>query len=399
MAAGKAAESGADVLLLEKMKRPGRKLCITGKGRCNITNIASMDNFIDHFGGTGPFLRKPFSQYFTSDLMSFFESHKLKLVTERGGRVFPASGKAQDVNETLLDWNRRAGVSLKCSSPVTKLGMDDSKVTHVISAGEKYPCDAAILTTGGASYHATGSTGDGYKLAKSAGHSIVPIRPALVPLETAGNYARRMDTLNLRNINAKLFIDGELHREAFGELVFSATGVTGPVILTMSGDAVDAIRAGKKVSLALDLKPALSENKLDARILRDFNSRGEERFGSFLRGFMSKQMVPVCSELLNIPMTRTVSKLSEKDRKRLRIWLKDFKLVVTGWRPFEEAIVTAGGVATDEINQATMESLKIKGLYIAGELLDINANTGGYNLQAAFTTGWIAGGAAAQQEN
>lgn len=391
MAAGQAAEAGADVLVLEKMQRPGRKLSITGKGRCNLTNIAELDSFIDHFGKTGRFLRYAFSQYFTPDLMSFLAKQGLPLVTERGGRVFPASGKAPDVTNTLLTWNKSLGVTINCASPVSKIVTENSRAANVIASGKTYPCDAVILATGGASYPATGSTGDGYKLAEAAGHTIVPIRPALVPLETAGGIAGRMDTLNLKNVKVSMFIDTRKHREAFGELVFTKTGVTGPVILTLSSDAVDAIRADRKVTLSIDLKPALDEKKLDARLQRDLESRAKENFGSFLRGLMAKQMVPVCANLTKIPLKLAVSQITGSDIKRLRSWLKDFQLEVTGYRPFDEAIVTAGGVSTAEIKPETMESLKTKGLYIAGELLDVNADTGGYNLQAAFSTGWLAG--------
>ncbi len=397
MAATQAAESGADVLILEKMKHPGRKLNITGKGRCNITNIAPLNDFISHFNNN--FLQSAFSQYFTPDLMTFLEAQNLKLVTERGGRVFPATGKAPDVTKTLLDAARSLGVETQCSAPVSKLITNNNRIAGVIAKDREYRCNSVILATGGCSYPATGSTGDGYKFAESAGHTIVPTRPALVPLETAGRTTTRMDTLNLRNVNVRMFIDDKMAKEAFGELVFSKTGVTGPVILTLSGDAVDALRANKKVFISIDLKPALNDAKLGARITRDCASRAKENFGSFLRGFMAKQMVPVCANLTRIPMNRAVSRLTDDDRNRLRTWLKDFQLKVTGFRPFAEAIVTAGGVATTEVDPATMESLKTKGLYIAGELLDINADTGGYNLQAAFSTGWLAGHSAAQQEN
>ena len=396
MAAGQAAEARADTLLLEKMERPARKLCIAGKGRCNITNIAELPDFIAHFGKTGNFLRQAFWRFFTPDLMDFFKELGLELVTERGGRVFPASGKASDVLAVLLQWLERCGVQIKLSSKVDELIISDECIKGVVSRGREIPCDAVILATGGASYPATGSTGDGYRLAVSAGHGIVPIRPALVPLETSGDAARKMAGLNLRNVNVHMLVNSKKRKKAFGEMIFTEFGVTGPVILTLSGEAVDAMRDGHKVALSVDLKPALDEKKLDARLLRDIASRGKEQVNSLLRGLLPREMIPVCLNITEIPPDRQASRISAKERRRLLTWLKDFRLEVTGYRPFAEAIVTAGGIDTGELDPRTMESRLTKGLFIAGELLDIQADTGGYNLQAAFSTGWLAGDSAAQ---
>jgi len=366
MAAGQAAESGADTLLLEKMKRPGRKLCITGKGRCNITNAGEITDFIEHFGRTGNFLRQAFSRFFNTDLMDFFKELGLEVVTERGGRVFPASGKAPDVLSVLLQWLKRRGVKIRHSTPVDELVISRGKVSGVVCRGREIPCDAVVLATGGVSYPATGSAGDGYRLGECAGHSIVPVRPALVPLETSGDSAKKMAGLSLKNISVRLIVNSRKRKEAFGEMMFANFGVTGPVILTLSGDAVDALRDGNKVSLSIDLKPALSEKKLDA-----------------------------CLSLTEIPRDCQAAQISAKLRGRLRTWLKDFRLEITGSRQFDEAIVTAGGIDAREINPRTMESRVTKGLFVAGELLDIQADTGGYNLQAAFSTGWLAGRSAA----
>ena len=399
MAAGQAAEAGAETLLLEKMKRTGLKLCITGKGRCNITNIAEISDFISHFGKTGPFLRQAFARFFNTDLMEFFNELGLELVTERGGRVFPASGKAPEVQRVLLQWNKRSGVRIKHSAPVDKILIHNERLTGVIFQGKEVPCDAVILATGGVSYPATGSTGDGYHLSESAGHTVIPVRQALVPLETSGDEAKRMAGLNLRNVNVRMLINGRKKREEFGEIVFTEFGMTGPAILTLSGAAVDSLQSGHKVTLSLDLKPALDEKKLDARLQRDIASRGKEQISSLLRGLIPREMVPVCLDLTRIPADRPVCNISAKERTRLRSWLKDFRLEVTGYRPFAEAIITAGGIDTREIDPRTMESRKTKGLFIAGELLDIQADTGGYNLQAAFSTGWLAGRSAAQITN
>lgn len=391
MAAGQAAQAGADTLLLEKMKRTGLKLCITGKGRCNITNIAEVSDFISHFGKTGTFLRQTFSRFFNTDLIKFFNELGMELVTERGGRVFPASGKAPDVHGVLLRWIKKSGVQIRYSSPVDRILIHDDRITGVVSQGRQILCDAVILATGGLSYPATGSTGDGYTLSESAGHTIIPVRQALVPLETSGDEAKKMDGLNLRNVKTRMFINGKKKREAFGEIVFTGFGITGPSILTLSGEAVDSLRSGYKVILSIDLKPALDEKKLDARLQRDIASQGKKQVSDLLQGLIPRQMIPVCLSSTDIPADRMACNISATERKRLRIWLKDLRFEVTGYRPFTEAIITAGGINTREIDPRTMESRKIKGLFFAGEVLDIQAHTGGYNLQAAFSTGWLSG--------
>ena len=395
MAAGQAAQAGANTLLLEKMKSPGRKLCITGKGRCNITNIAELPDFIAHFGKKGNFLRQSFWRFFAPDLMDFLSEIGLELVTERGGRVFPASGRAPEVLEVLLQWIGQYGVRLKTSTRIEELKIVKERIAGIIYRGKEVSCDALILATGGASYPATGSTGDGYRLAKSVGHDVVPIHPALVPLETNGDEAGEMAGLNLRNVNVSMFIDGKKRKEAFGEMTFTEFGVAGPVILTLSDEAVIALQDGHKVVLSIDLKPALDEKKLDARLLRDFAARGKEPLSTLLGGLLPRKMVPVCLRLTGIPPERQGNRVSAKERLRLRMWLKDFRLQVSGHRSFDEAIITAGGINTREVNPRTLESRRIKGLYFAGELLDIHADTGGYNLQAAFSTGWLAGRSAA----
>lgn len=395
MAAGQAASAGVNTLLLEKMKRPGRKLRITGKGRCNITNTARVDDFIARFGDNGDFLRHTFSQFFNTDLIDFLSRNGLEVTTERGGRVFPATGKAPDVLVALMQWIARSGVQLKYSTPVEKLLLSHGRVSGVVSRGRKYACTAVILATGGASYPATGSTGDGYRIAESVGHNIVPIRPALVPLMVESNNPKLMDGLSLRNTNVRLHIDDKIHREEFGEVTFTKSGISGPVILTLSGQAVDALDANHKVALSLDLKPALSAKKLEARISRDLARRGNDPFKSFLRGLLPRQLVSVCLVQTKTPGKRVANRISPAERERLIHWLKNFHLPVTGYRPFSEAIVTAGGIATEEIDPRTLSSSLVQGLYVAGEVLDINGDTGGYNLQAAFSTGWLAGCSAA----
>ncbi len=395
MAAGQAAEGGARVLLLEKMKRPGRKLCIAGKGRCNVTNSAELTAFINHFGKNGRFLRQTFDRFFSRELTEFFNSKGLELVTERGGRVFPQSGKASDVLKVFLDWLKDLNVEIHPSTTVHRIHTDGGIITGVESSRATLSCDAVILATGGASYPGTGSTGDGYILAKTIGHTLTPIRPSLIPIITDQKHSQQLAGLSLRNIEVRMYINKKKKRQAFGEVTFTDDGLSGPVILTLSGEVVDALRNDDKVNFTIDFKPALDEQKLDARLQRDFQRRHNEPFDSILRGLMPQQLLPLCLFSTGIPADKPGGSISAKERKRLRLWLKNYKIGVAGYRPLKEAIVTAGGVNLKEINPRTMESKHIKGLYIVGELLDIHADTGGYNLQAAFSTGWLAGESAA----
>jgi predicted Rossmann fold flavoprotein len=412
MAAGQAAEMGAKTLLLEKMNHPGRKLRIAGKGRCNITNIAPLPGFINHFGANGRFLRQAFSRFFTTELVALFEELGIQTVTERGGRIFPASGQAQDVLDALVRWARKHGVILRTRSPAQGLLVEGRGVAGVevicpsaqkgkASTNRKverktYRADVVIIATGGASYPVTGSTGDGYMLAESVGHTIVPIRPALVPLETNGGLAFRLKDLTLRNVKARLLINDKKRAEAFGEVSFTSFGLSGPTILALSRQVVDALKLGHRVVLSIDLKPALDERKLDARLLRDLDSHGKRQFRTLLRELLPIKMIPLCIEATGIPPNKPGHQVTAEERKRLRIWLKDLRLEVTGHRPFSEAIITAGGVDIKEVDPRTMASRLVKGLYFAGEVLDLDADTGGYNLQAAFSTGWLAGRCAAE---
>ncbi len=395
MAAGRAAERGGNVILFEKMERTGRKIGISGKGRCNLGNSAALPDFISHFGKNGNFLRQCFQQFFTSELISFFESKNLPLVTERGGRIFPASGRALDVVRVCNTWLTAMRVTLRHAAAVTEILVRDGKVYGVRCGGEELPCENVILATGGKSYPRTGSTGDGYRLAASLGHTIVPVRPALVPLVCADAKVHRMAGLELRNIGVRLTVDGKRKGYDFGELAFTGFGLSGPVVLSLSGIVVDALDQGRKVTLALDLKPALDSDKLDARLLRDLAGRGGEPISGILRGLLPREMIPVCMEACNLPEDQDTTHFPGKMRKRLVQWLKDFRIDICGYRSFNEAIITAGGVSLKEIDPRTMQSKLVGGLFIAGELLDLQADTGGYNLQAAFSTGWVAGSSVA----
>jgi len=394
MAAGRAAAGGGEVLLLEKMERTGRKIGISGKGRCNLGNSAPLTEFLGHFGKNGQFLRQCLQQFFTPELTGFFEERGLALVEERGGRIFPASGRALDVVKVLSDWNRASGVRTRLATPVREILVANGQVVGVGCDGETFAGDAVILATGGKSYPRTGSSGDGYRLAAALGHSIVAPRPALVPLECPDPAVTAMAGLELRNIEARLLVDGKRVAKEFGELAFTAFEVSGPIILTVSGMAVDALDRGQRVELSLDLKPALDPAQLDARLLRDLASRGAEPIAILLRGLLPRAMVPTCLAACQIPADIDCRHFPGKMRKRLGLWLKDYRIPIDGYRSFDEAIVTAGGVSLKEIEPRTMASRLIKGLFIVGELLDLHADTGGYNLQAAFATGWVAGGAA-----
>jgi len=399
MAAGQAIEMGAETLLLEKMNRPGRKLRITGKGRCNLTNVVPLPKFIERFGPNGRFLRQAFSRFFAPDLVAFFESLGVPTDTERGGRIFTASSQAQDVVDALVHWVTKQGVDLRTSAPVERLLVEEGGVTGVqlsqATSGQIHRADAVIVATGGASYPGTGSTGDGYRLASAVGHAIIPIRPALVPLETAGDVAPRLQGLSLRNVAITLWVDEKKQADAFGEMLFTHFGLSGPMILYLSKQVVDALHADQRVRISIDLKPGLDPKKLDQRLLRDLDRYGKQQFHNLLKRLLPSSLIPVCIDLTGIPADKVGHQITAKERDRLRTWLKDFSLEVTGHRGFDEAIVTAGGVDLREIDPRTMGSRLVDGLHFAGEVLDLDANTGGFNLQAAFSTGWLAGRAAA----
>lgn len=397
LAAGEAAGQGARTLLLEKMSRPGRKLAITGKGRCNLTNSAPLADFLQHFGPNGRFLRSGFHAFFTDDLLALLHTLDIPTVTERGGRVFPVSESAQTIVDGLLRWVQAQGVTLHASAPVERLLVDGDHIAGVEIAAQTFRAPAVILATGGASYPGTGSSGDGYRLAAEVGHRIIPIRPALVPLETAGDIAPQLRGLSLKNVSASLWIEGKKTAQEFGEMLFTHFGVSGPIILTLSRQAVDALDKGSRLAIAIDLKPALDEQKLDERLLRDFDQHGKQPFATLLKELLPRQLIPVCVQLTGIPADKNAHQINAQERKRLRQWLKDFRLQVTRYRSFKEAIVTAGGVSTQEVDPTTMQSRLVPGLYFAGEVLDLDADTGGYNLQAAFSTGWLAGHSAARR--
>jgi predicted Rossmann fold flavoprotein len=328
-------------------------------------------------------------------LIDFFTALGIELKRERGGRVFPERVRAPRVAKALRTWCEQAGARIRCNAAVDALCHEDGCISGVRFEGQTFNARAVIVATGGASYPLTGSTGDGYRLAVKSGHTVEPARPALVGLTTREGRSCRVDALVMRNINASLFINNRKQAEEFGELHLMNYGLGGPVALTLSGRVVDALRARKKVSISIDLKPALDQAKLEARLGRDISKRSGEKLGSLLRGLLPRELVGVCCAQNGFKPGIPVRALGEPERARLLTWLKDFRHTVTGHRPLSEAIITAGGVSTREIDARTMESKLISGLYFCGEVLDVQADTGGYNLQAAFSTGRAAGLAAA----
>ncbi len=396
LAAGRAAELGAKVLILEKMGTVGRKLLITGKGRCNVTNSAPISEFISHVFPNGRFLKNAFSQYFSENILELLERYKVELTLERGGRYFPTSQKAKDILDALMKWMSDLGVEIQCDSRVEKLLVDDGLIRGVRVNGEAFLAPKVILATGGKSYPATGATGDGYELARQVGHKIEKPIPALVPVETKGGVAQKLQGLNLRNVNAVVWVDDKKAGEAFGEMLFTHFGLSGPIILTLSRIMVKALQAGQKVEVTVDLKPALDEQKLDKRLQRDLNEHGKKQLVNIFRNWLPASMIPVFIEELGLDAQKECHQVSGKERRQIRNMMKNMRFEVSHNRSFKEAIITAGGVVTKEITPKSMESKIVPGLYFAGEILDLDAETGGYNLQIAYSTGWVAGNSSVQ---
>ncbi len=400
IAAAKAAEHGASVLVLEKMKQPGRKLMITGKGRCNITNAAEQTEFIKHIQPNGRFLHYAFSQFFSDDIINLLNNCGVKTVLERGNRIFPKSSRAADIVTALIKNVSAENITINCSTQATKLITEENKIkgVEISENGQQKQIFASniIICTGGKSYPATGSSGDGYTFSQQVGHSITPPRPALVPLETEEKIPKLLHGLTLKNVNTIVWVNGKKQTEEFGELVFSDFGLTGPTILTSSRIVVDELNKNNRVEITIDLKPALSNEKLDARLLRDLNANGKKHILALFKLWLPSQLIPTFLEKSEIDQKKEAHQISGKERKRIKQLMKEFRFKISGYRPFKEAIITAGGVLTKEINSKTMESKLIKNLYFAGEVIDLDADTGGYNLQIAWSTGWLAGRSCAE---
>ncbi len=392
MAAGTAAQNGYSVSLLERNERPARKLMITGKGRCNITNnCKDIQSLVNAVPGNGKFLYSAFSSFMPEDTIEFFESRGLKLKTERGGRVFPESDRAVEVVDSLHSFALKAGAKI-IRARAREILLESGKLVGVKTEdGEVYPSSNVIVATGGMSYPSTGSSGDGYKLAGDCGHSIVKPEPSLVALVAHEWFCPRLQGLSLRNVSINV-TDTEKKKviyKDFGEMLFTHYGLSGPIILSASAH-MRPMKSGK-YKISIDLKPALSREQLHARILRDFESNLNKNFINSLNLLLPKKLVPVIVKLSGVPMATKVNSVTKEQRERLVELLKNLELTVTGFRPIDEAIVTAGGISLDEIDPQTLQSKLVGGLYFAGEVMDLDAYTGGYNLQIAFSTGRLAG--------
>ena len=421
-----AATENNEVIVLEKMKEPGRKLLITGKGRCNITSSLPMEDFIKNIPGNGKFLYSAFNNFTNEDIIKLLKEQGVNVKIERGERVFPVSDKAIDVRDALINKAKKLGVKIITNAKVENIITKKNEQVYIANNSaenieknieekdtvegvefllngkkEYIKCNKVILATGGKSYPGTGSTGDGYEIAKKIGHTITKIVPSLVPLEAKENsleVCKKLQGLSLKNVNVK-FMDTEKNKviyEDFGEMLFTHFGLSGPTILSGSAHLLryknleELLKSGK-IKIIIDIKPALSIEKLDERILRDFSTEKNKMFKNSLDALLPKKMIDTIIELSNINPNKKVNEITKKERENLVNLLKKFAITIKGFRPIEEAIVTAGGVTIKEINPKTMESKIINGLYFAGEIIDVDAYTGGFNLQIAYSTGYTAG--------
>lgn len=396
MCAYTAACGGAQVVLLEPNRQLGRKVRITGKGRCNVTNDCDVKTLLQNIPGEGRFLYSALSRFAPQDTMAFFEALGVPLKVERGNRVFPVSDRAHDIADALADALIAAGVEVR-QTQAKRIVIENGAVTAVDTASGRIECRAAAVCTGGLSYPATGSTGDGLRFAKAAGHTVTPTRPSLVPLECSDPECAEMQGFSLRNVRLTVFdAAGKRVFSEQGEMLFTHFGVTGPLVLSASAHMADWNAGQRSYAMEIDLKPALDDKKLDARILRDFEKYHNRDFQNALYDLAGRSMIPVLVRRSGIDPTQKVHEITREQRQGLVQLFKHFRLTATGTRPFAEAIVTAGGVSLKEITPRTMESKVVSGLYFAGEVLDLDAYTGGFNLQIAWSTGYAAGQAVAE---
>lgn len=398
MAAISAAECGARVSLLEKNEKLGKKLFITGKGRCNLTNAADIEEFFRAVISNPKFLYSAFYSFTNEQTIAFFESLGLKTKVERGGRVFPQSDHSSDVISALSRELSRRKADVLLHTEVKELIIEEGRAAGVLlSSGKKLYADAVIVASGGISYPSTGSTGDGYRFAESCGHRVTELSPALVPMEVKEWYAKELMGLSLRNIQIRITEGKKKLYEEFGEMLFTHYGVTGPVILSASSVVGNRLKQ-KELTLHIDLKPALSEEQLDKRVLREFEANHNRQFKNSVDSLFPAKLKPVMVELSEIPEDKKVHEITKEERLRFVRLIKDFTMTLTNLRGYNEAIITKGGVSVKEVDPGTMESKKVSSLYFAGEVLDLDAVTGGYNLQIAWSTGYLAGMSAAERE-
>ena len=392
IAAISSAKCGDNVTLIEKMDSCGKKLLITGKGRCNITNSADLNGFIENTPTNPKFLYGALNNFTNQDIIDLLEEEGVKTKVERGGRVFPVSDKSQDVLNALLKIIKKLNVKIITNMRVAEIIVKDGKVCGVkLEKGDNILGDKIILATGGKSYPVTGSTGDGYKLAKDIGHTITEIKPSLIPLTSDDEVCKNLQGLSLKNVAIKLKDKEKIIYQDFGEMLFTHFGVSGPIVLSSSSyliryKNIEELLKSKLITLEIDLKPALNEEKLDARILRDFEEIKNKEFKNSLNKLLPQKLIPVIVEKTKINPYKKVNEITKEERQRIVNELKNLKIIITGVRPIEEAIITSGGISTKEINPKTMESKIVKGLYFAGEIIDVDSLTGGFNLQIAWST-------------
>ena len=392
MASIRAAERNRKVLLLERNDGPGIKLLISGKGRCNLTNSCDIEDFLGKFSQPRDFLRNAFAQFFNSDLISFFEDAKVKLKTERGGRVFPQSDRSKDVLDALKSKLKNRNIKLLLGERAREIVMDGKKIESVQTvSGKRFLTTRVAIATGGASYPETGSTGDGYRIAEKLGHKITPLRPALCGIRVRERFVKDWQGIALKNVRLTLFAGGKRIDEVFGEMIFTHFGISGPVVLNMSASVYDALESKKPVALSINLKPALEYRILDARLLREFKANSARSIKNIFKELLPRVMISRFLEYCGIDKNKSANQITASERKKLIDALFDLKLTVKGVRSIKDGIVTRGGVNTKEINPKTMESKLVSGLFFAGEAIDVDAKTGGYNMQAAFSTGWVCG--------
>lgn len=390
IAAIAAAENGHKVTLYEHNEKLGKKLFITGKGRCNVTNASDIDEIFNNIVTNSKFLYSSIYTFTNDMVMDFFEKDGLKLKVERGNRVFPASDHSSDVIKVLEKRLKKSGVTVKLNTNVERLLWDDSGIKGIVAENKDIMADAVIMATGGLSYKSTGSDGSGFKMVTGAGHSTSEFSPALVPITIEEDYPKEMQGVSLKNIEVEILNGKKKIYSAFGEMLFTHFGVTGPVILSASSKIIKHLKNGN-LTLKIDLKPALTEEQLDTRILRDFKENINRDFKNSLDGLLPKKMIEPIIRYSGIPFDKKVNAITREERRNLVKVFKEFTMTINGIRGYDEAIITHGGVTVKEINPATMESKLIKGLYFAGEMIDVDALTGGYNLQIAWSTGYLAG--------
>jgi predicted flavoprotein YhiN len=424
MAAGRAAECGADVLLLEKTERPGKKILISGNGRCNLSNTCDMETFIAQYGANGRFLTNSFHRFFRDELLSFLKHYGVETIVKYNGKIYPASENAREIVRAFVSYLDETGVTSQFDTRVNHILVEDKKVVGVRTITADYPCSAVILATGGASHPQTGSTGDGYRIAKELGHKVIKLRPGLVPLMVAEvELAKSMMGSSLSEVRMTAFqqraeeIDDTLVpaqntgrgiggkkpkppviESRTGDAIITHFGLSGPIALEMSLAIIDALEHGP-VSVSIDLKPDFSKSQLNHTLQHDFNLHSKRTFQTILKSFLSHKMIEPFIELSGIPGDKTANQINTAERDRIAGLLKSLRFNISGPYSMSTAMVTAGGLALDEIDPKTMESKIIKGLYFCGEVMDIDAITGGYNMQAAFSTGWVAGEEAAKGTN